>query len=195
MKKVAITGGIATGKSVILQKLMFNHYVIYSSDAIAHEVLNNEAKDEVIHSFGSFILNDNGLVDRKKLGNIVFADLDKLNRLNEIVHPYVRKRIESIIENNPHLEIIFFEIPLLFESHMEDMFDATINIYCDVDTQIERIVARDGRSVEEALRIIASQMPTIKRNELATYALNNNGNLEDTYKEMDKIVKDILSKE
>ena len=195
MKKVAITGGIATGKSVILQKLMFNHYVIYSSDAIAHEVLNNEAKDEVINSFGSFILNDNGLVDRKKLGNIVFADLDKLNRLNEIVHPYVRKRIESIIENNPHLEIIFFEIPLLFESHMEDMFDATINIYCDVDTQIERIVARDGRSVEEALRIIASQMPTIKRNELATYALNNNGNLEDTYKEMDKIVKDILSKE
>ena len=151
MKKVAITGGIATGKSVILQKLMCNHYVIYSSDAIAHDVLNCEAKDEVVNSFGSFILNDKGLIDRKVLGKIVFNDLDKLNRLNEIVHPYVRKRIEGIIENNPHLEIIFFEIPLLFESHMEDMFDATINIYCDVDTQIERIVARDNRSVDEAL--------------------------------------------
>lgn len=195
MKRVAITGGIATGKSVILQKLMFDHYVIYSSDAIAHDVLNNEAKDEVINSFGSFILNDKNLIDRKVLSNIVFNDKDKLNRLNAIIHPYVRKRIEGIMENNPHLDIIFFEIPLLFESHMEDMFDVTINIYCDVDTQIKRIVARDNKTIEDALKIIASQMPTIKRNELATYTLYNNGKLEDTYKEIDRIVKEILSKE
>ena len=195
MKKVAITGGIASGKSVILQKLMFSHYVIYSSDAIAHDVLRSEGKKEVINSFGSFILDSNNEINRKLLGEIVFNDNDKLQRLNSIIHPYVKKRIEEIIKANPHLEIIFFEIPLLFEAHMEDMFDATINIYCDIDLQIQRIVARDGRSPEDALKIITSQMCTNDRNKLATYAIDNSGPLEETYKKIDEVIKDILSKE
>lgn len=195
MIKVAITGGIASGKSLLLQHLILANYVIYSSDAIAHDVLKYEGKEEVVNYFGKDILNDDGEINRKALGKIVFNDLDKLNKLNEIVHPHVKKRIEQIMVSNPHLSIIFFEIPLLFESHMENMFDYTINVYCDVDTQIRRIVERDDRSVDEALKIIASQMPTFKRNELASYAINNSGSVEETYKELDKIIDEILSKE
>lgn len=195
MKKVAITGGIACGKSVILQKLMFSHYVIYSSDAIAHDVLRNEAKEEIINAFGSFILNDNNEIDRHILSNIVFNNASYLERLNKIVHPYVRKRIEEIIKANTHLEIIFFEIPLLFESHMEDMFDASINIYCDIDIQINRIVERDNKTPEEALKIITSQMGTYERNKRATYAIDNSGDIEETYSKIDKIISEILSKE
>lgn len=195
MKKVAITGGIATGKSVILQKLMFDHYVIYSSDAIAHDVLKYEGKDEVIKFFGRDILDDNGDVNRKALGRIVFNDQEKLKRLNDIIHPYVRKRIIGIINANPHLDVIIFEIPLLFESHMEDLFDVTINIYCDIDIQIRRIMMRDGRSDDEALKIITSQMGTFERNKRATYAIDNSGSIEDTYSKIDKIMEEILSKE
>ena len=113
MKKVAITGGIATGKSLILQKLMFMHYVVYSADAIAHDVLRNEGKQDVINSFGSFILNENNEIDRKVLGKIVFNDLEKLTRLNNIIHPYVQKRIKKIIEQK---SFFIISLPIIFKN-------------------------------------------------------------------------------
>ena len=195
MKKVAITGGIATGKSSVLQYIMMKGYVVYSSDSLAHDVLRNEGKEAVLREFGRSILGDNGEINRSLLGKIVFNDLDKLNKLNMIIHPYVKIRIEEIIKANPDLDIIFFEVPLLFEAGMEDMFDVSINIYCDIDTQIERIVARDNRSIEDALNIIKSQMGTYERNRRATYAIDNTNDLEETYKKIDKIIKEVLSKE
>ena len=192
MKKVAITGGIATGKSSILQYLMMKGYVIYSSDSLAHDVLKNEGKQEVLKEFGRSILSDNGEINRSLLGKIVFNDLEKLDKLNKIIHPYVKIRIEEIIKANPDLDIIFFEVPLLFEAKMEDMFDVTINIYCDIDTQIERIVARDSRSVEDALNIIKSQMGTYERNKRATYAIDNTKEINNTYRLIDKILGEIL---
>ena len=184
MKKVAITGGIATGKSSILQYIMMKGYVVYSSDSLAHDVLRSESKDAVLREFGRCIL-----------GKLVFNDLDKLNKLNNIIHPFVRSRIEKIIKANPDLDIIFFEVPLLFEAKMEDMFDVSINIYCDIDTQIERIVARDNKTIEDALNIIKSQMGTYERNRRATYIIDNTNDLEKTYKEIDKIIEEVLSKE
>ena len=195
MKKVAITGGIATGKSSVLQYIMMNGYVVYSSDSLAHDVLRNEGKEAVLCEFGRSILGDNGEINRSLLGKIVFNDLNKLNKLNMIIHPYVKIRIEEIIKANPDLDIIFFEVPLLFEAGMEDMFDVSINIYCDIDTQIQRIVARDNRSIEDALNIIKSQMGTYERNRRATYAIDNTNDLEETYKKIDKIIKEVLSKE
>ena len=192
MKKVAITGGIATGKSSILQYLMMKGYVIDSSDSLAHDVLKNEGKQEVLKEFGRGILSDNGEINRSLLGKIVFNDLEKLDKLNKIIHPYVKIRIEEIIKANPDLDIIFFEVPLLFEAKMEDMFDVTINIYCDIDTQIERIVARDGRSIDDALNIIKSQMGTYERNKRATYAIDNTKEINNTYRLIDKILGEIL---
>ena len=192
MKKVAITGGIATGKSSILQYLMMKGYVIYSSDSLAHDVLKNEGKQEVLKEFGRSILSDNGEINRSLLGKIVFNDLEKLDKLNKIIHPYVKIRIEEIIKANPDLDIIFFEVPLLFEAKMEDMFDVTINIYCDIDTQIERIVARDSRSIDDALNIIKSQMGTYERNKRATYAIDNTKEINNTYRLIDKILGEIL---
>ena len=195
MKKVAITGGIATGKSSILQYIMMKGYVVYSSDSLAHDVLRSEGKDAVLREFGRCILGDNGEINRNLLGKLVFNDLDKLNKLNKIIHPFVRSRIEKIIKANPDLDIIFFEVPLLFEAKMEDMFDVSINIYCDIDTQIERIVARDNKTIEDALNIIKNQMGTYERNRRATYIIDNTNNLEKTYKEIDKIIEEVLSKE
>lgn len=195
MKKVAITGGIATGKSSILQYIMMKGYVVYSSDSLAHDILRNEGKEDVLKEFGRDILGDNGEINRSLLGKIVFNDLDKLNKLNMIIHPFVRKRIEGIIKANPDLNIIFFEVPLLFEARMEDMFDVSINIYCDIDTQIKRIVERDNRSIEDALNIIKNQMGTVERNKKATYSIDNTNDLEDTKKLIDKIIEEVLSKE
>ena len=195
MVKVALTGGIASGKSEILTHLMMSGYVIYSTDSLAHDVLKHEGKQKVIDTFGMGIVDTKGDINRSILGKIVFNDNDKLNKLNDIIHPFVKIRIEEIIKANPDLDIIFFEVPLLFESNMQDMFDVTINIYCDIDIQINRIVNRDNRSVEDALSIIRSQMGTYERNKRATYAIDNSGEIADTFKKIDKIVSDILSKE
>ncbi|MBO4622998.1 MAG: dephospho-CoA kinase [Bacilli bacterium] len=195
MVKVALTGGIASGKSEILTHLMMSGYVIYSTDSLAHDVLKHEGKQKVIDTFGTGIVDTKGEINRSALGKIVFNDNDKLNKLNDIIHPFVKIRIEEIIKANPDLDIIFFEVPLLFESNMQDMFDVTINIYCDIDIQINRIVNRDNRSVEDALSIIRSQMGTYERNKRATYAIDNSGEIADTFKKIDKIVSDILSKE
>lgn len=195
MVKVALTGGIASGKSEILTHLMMSGYVIYSTDSLAHDVLKHEGKQKVIDTFGMGIVDTKGEINRSALGKIVFNDNDKLNKLNDIIHPFVKIRIEEIIKANPDLDIIFFEVPLLFESNMQDMFDVTINIYCDIDIQINRIVNRDNRSVEDALSIIRSQMGTYERNKRATYAIDNSGEIADTFKKIDKIVSDILSKE
>lgn len=195
MVKVALTGGIASGKSEILTHLMMSGYVIYSTDSLAHDVLKHEGKQKVIDTFGMGIVDAKGEINRSALGKIVFNDNDKLNKLNDIIHPFVKIRIEEIIKANPDLDIIFFEVPLLFESNMQDMFDVTINIYCDIDIQINRIVNRDNRSVEDALSIIRSQMGTYERNKRATYAIDNSGEIADTFKKIDKIVSDILSKE
>ena len=147
---------------------------------------------EVLKEFGRSILSDNGEINRSLLGKIVFNDLEKLDKLNKIIHPYVKIRIEEIIKANPDLDIIFFEVPLLFEAKMEDMFDVTINIYCDIDTQIERIVARDSRSIDDALNIIKSQMGTYERNKRATYAIDNTKEINNTYRLIDKILGEIL---
>ena len=195
MVKVALTGGIASGKSEILTHLMMSGYVIYSTDSLAHDVLKHEGKQKVIDTFGTGIVDTKGEINRSALGKIVFNDNDKLNKLNDIIHPFVKIRIEEIIKANPDLDIIFFEVPLLFESNMQDMFDVTINIYCDIDIQINRIVNRHNRSVEDALSIIRSQMGTYERNKRATYAIDNSGEIADTFKKIDKIVSDILSKE
>lgn len=195
MVKVALTGGIASGKSEILTHLMMSGYVIYSTDSLAHDVLKQEGKQQVIDTFGMGVVSPSGEINRSALGKIVFNDNDKLKKLNEIIHPYVKLRIENIIKANPDLDIIFFEVPLLFESNMESIFDVTINIYCDIDMQIKRIVERDNRSVDDALNIIRSQMGTFERNKRSTYAIDNSGDLEDTFKKIDKIVNDILSKE
>ena len=95
MIKVALTGGIASGKSEILTHLMMSGYVIYSTDSLAHDVLKHEGKQKVIDTFGTGIVDAKGEINRSTLGKIVFNDNDKLNKLNDIIHPFVKIRIED----------------------------------------------------------------------------------------------------
>lgn len=193
MLKVAITGGIASGKSTCLMHLMMQGYSVYSADSIAHDLLKNEAKEKVIEEFGTFILDEDGNISRRILAQVVFGDSDAIKKLEDIIHPMVRDKIIDIA-NKSEENIIFFEVPLLFESNMQDIFDYTINIYASEEEQIRRVMLRDNITEIEAKERIANQLPTLVKNKLASFCILADEK-DKMYDELDKVTRRILNHE
>ncbi|MDD3049554.1 MAG: dephospho-CoA kinase [Candidatus Cloacimonetes bacterium] len=155
---IGITGGIASGKSVVSDWFKRKGYLVIFADKISHELLNN--KDLIHHlrfSFGDNILQKNGCVDRRKLADIVFTDKNNLMKLNKIMHPVIIDEINNRITNSPE-KIIFLEIPLLFEINIERYFDCIIYIFCPEMIRIKRLMKRNNYTKKEAILRIASQM-------------------------------------
>jgi len=183
---VAITGGIAAGKSVVSNWFEKKGYNVYYADKIGHHVLNREdIQKKVIKQFGKDLLIKRE-IDRKKLGEIIFRSAEKRKMLNEILHPEIRKSIQEII-NNSSKEVLMFEIPLLFENNLHEAFDLTINISTQEDIKIARIMKRDKLTKQEVLRRIKSQMDDKERMQIADVNITNNDGLDDLYKQLEKV--------
>lgn len=186
--KVAITGSIACGKSTVTSYLTKKNYRILDADKIGHELLENEKVIEKLkEEFSEEILQE-GKVDRKKLGSIVFADKEKLKILNSIMHPQIRKEITKQVASNKD-KIIFIDMALLFEAKFDDIVDKIIVVHLDTETQLTRLINRNGFSKEEAQLRISSQMSSEEKKKLANYVIDNSGTLEETYKQIDKILE------
>lgn len=186
--KVAITGSIACGKSTVTSYLTKKNYRILDADKIGHELLENEKVIEKLkEEFSEEILQE-GKVDRKKLGSIVFADKEKLKILNSIMHPQIRKEITKQVASNKD-KIIFIDMALLFEAKFDDIVDKIIVVHLDAETQLTRLINRNGFSKEEAQLRISSQMSSEEKKKLANYVIDNSGTLEETYKQIDKILE------
>ncbi|HPR16716.1 MAG TPA: dephospho-CoA kinase [Candidatus Cloacimonadota bacterium] len=175
---IALTGGIASGKTVVSQWFLAQNIPVFSADKIAHEVLHDpEVQDKLIASFGSEI-RQNGEIDRKKLGEIVFGSPSALAKLNSLVHPEVRRRMAEIIAESDD-DYLIFEIPLLFENGLQSAFDLTINIFTEQNWQIERMIKRDGISQQEAEQRIKAQMNAFDKQKLADINIANNGSISE----------------
>ncbi len=176
---IGLTGGIAAGKSTVARILASLGAYIINADKIGHNILekNKNAYNDVIDEFGEIIVKNNGKIDRKKLGEIVFSDKDKLKKLENITHPYIIEEIKyetkEKIKDYHHLVL---DVPLLFETGLENIVDITWVVVCSYEKQIERIAKRDGLSREEAKKRIASQMETSQKVKLADFVIYNNGN-------------------
>ncbi|HKL75231.1 MAG TPA: dephospho-CoA kinase [Halanaerobiales bacterium] len=176
---IGLTGGIAAGKSTVARILASLGAYIINADKIGHNILekNKNAYNDVIDEFGEIIAKNNGKIDRKKLGEIVFSDKDKLKKLENITHPYIIEEIKyetkEKIKDYHHLVL---DVPLLFETGLENIVDITWVVVCSYEKQIERIAKRDGLSREEAKKRIASQMETSQKVKLADFVIYNNGN-------------------
>jgi len=176
---IGLTGGIAAGKSTVARILASLGAYIINADKIGHNILekNKNAYNDVIDEFGEIIVKNNGKIDRKKLGEIVFSDKDKLKKLENITHPYIIEEIKyetkEKIKDYHHLVL---DVPLLFETGLENIVDITWVVVCSYEKQIERIAKRDGLSREEAKKRIASQMETSQKIKLADFVIYNNGN-------------------
>ena len=188
---IGLTGSIASGKSTV--SLMFDDFKIpvIDADKIAREVVEpgEEAYKGIVETFGDTILREDNTLDRKELGSIVFADKDKLETLNGIIHPAIRRKMiqkRDALEREGH-SCIVLDIPLLFESKLENFVDKIIVVYVDEDTQLKRLMDRDGFTKEEAKQRIESQMPVKEKVKLADKVVNNNGTKYESYQQLDVI--------
>ena len=177
---VAITGGIASGKSVVSKWFEEQKFLVFYTDRIGHDLFNDQYfKNKIEDIFGKEITID-GSIDRAKLGEIIFNSADKRKQLNELLHPEIRKRIQQIIETSSN-KIIIFEIPLLFENGLQNAFDLTINISARNEIRIKRIMERNKISKETAQKRIDSQMSEPDKQKLVDVNISNEKNIEELH--------------
>ena len=180
MITVGLTGGIATGKSLVSQLLEEHGAFVINADLIAHELYNpgTIGFNSLISHFGDTILDLNGTIDRKKLASIVFTRKHEMDNLNTIMHPLIYdeiKKIMSDLSNKKH-PVVVVEAAVLIEAGWQDLFDQIWVVSSDMETVISRLNARNGLSREESLKRINSQMPSKDRNKYADIVIENNGN-------------------
>jgi dephospho-CoA kinase len=190
---IGLTGGIASGKSTVARMLLELGIPVIDADQIAREVveIGEEAYLQIVEKFGEEILQDDKTIDRAKLGAIVFNDEEKRKLLNSIVHPAVRQKMleqkERYVKKGE--KTIVLDIPLLFESNLTHLVDKIVVVYVDEHTQLERLMARNGFSKEEAKARIKAQMPLKEKAAKADAVINNNGTIEQTKKQLLNILK------
>ncbi len=194
MRLIGLTGGIASGKTTV--RKMFERMGAYTLDAdeLSHKALHQEdVYQKLLKHFGNVILNESGEIDRKKLGQIVINNRQELRFLESVVHPKVAEMREAFIENVRKKDrdaVIVYDVPLLYEKKMENMFDVVIVVYIDRETQIKRIMERDEISEEEAEKRLKLQMDIEEKKKRAQIVIDNRGTKDDTFKQ----VKNIWSK-
>ncbi|MEW9081456.1 dephospho-CoA kinase [Caldanaerobacter subterraneus] len=183
MRVVGLTGGIGSGKSTVSEILAKLGAKIIDADLVSREIMEKgkEAYNEIVDCFGKEILDKEGNIDRKKLGSIVFSDKEKLKRLNEITHPKIIDKIKKMIEEEKDKDkVIVIDAALLIETGLYKLVDEVWLVVVDIDTQIKRVMERDGFSCEEALKRIKSQMPLEEKIKYADFIINNSKDLRKT---------------
>ncbi len=186
-KKIGLTGGIASGKTTVSNCFKKIGTQVVDADVISHDVTKpgGSAFNEIISSFGSGILDENGWIDRKKMRSMIFDDVNKKETLEKIIHPKVKKEIlKAINQSDQHYLII--SVPLLIETGMNQMMDRTLVVDCSETTQIERLMKRDNITLDEAKSIIANQALRSYRQGFADDLIVNEKNV--TLKEVEKHV-------
>jgi dephospho-CoA kinase len=189
---IALTGGIASGKSTVSKMLIEIGVTVIDADVESRLAVEKgeKAYNDIVQFFGEDILENDGSLNRAKLGAVIFNDEEKRITLNSIVHPAVRDRVESKKEKAKMNgeKVIILDIPLFFESKQQYKVDQSVLVYVDEETQLERLMKRNHYSEEEARARINSQMPLQEKVKLADKVIDNNGTIEDTERQLKEIV-------
>lgn len=190
---IALTGGIATGKSTVASLLGLSGLRIIDADIISHKILDQNVAWVQEH-FGEEFITSRGKVDRPALGKLVFADKAKKTLLENFLHPLIRQEIERQSEKQDGFKYPYLiDIPLFFEGNAYNIKDSVV-VYTPADIQLERFMKRNGFSEEESKRRIASQMPIDEKKARATWVIDNSLNLKHLQKECEAFVQAIKEK-
>ena len=189
MIKVGLTGGIGTGKSLVSDILNKLGAHVISGDALGHEAYLPGTKgfDQVVGAFGEEIVGDDGFVDRKKLGPIVFSDPANLDLLNSIMHPLIYEMIKDRMKDVSGVPLVVVEAAVLIEANWQDLFDEIWVVTSDQEIVISRLAERNNLSRNDAMSRIQSQMSQDERITHAHVEIDNSGTILD----LEKAVKDI----
>ena len=193
MLRVALTGGIATGKSYVLGQFRNAGVPVIDADLLARDAVaaGTDGLAAVASRFGREVISADGSLDRARLGAIVFSDRAARRDLEAIIHPFVRRQIDRFFESlSSDVPFAIADIPLLYETGRQRQFDKVIVVACAPDTQLNRVMARDGLSREEAERRIAAQLPIDAKVALADYVIRTDG----TYDETNVQIRDVLAR-
>jgi dephospho-CoA kinase len=178
--RVGLTGGIASGKSLVADELAARGAVVIDADVLAREVVEpgTDGLAAVVERFGNGVLAA-GRLDRARLGQIVFADTAARRDLERIVHPAVRARAAELEGAAPPDAVVVQVIPLLVETGQQDKFDFVVVVDVDPATQLARLVARDGLDAADAQARLAAQASQKERRAVADVVIDNRGNVTD----------------
>jgi dephospho-CoA kinase len=182
MIRVGLTGGIATGKSYVVRQFREAGVPVVDSDVLAREAVapGTPGLAAIVARFGSEVLSG-GELDRARLGDIVFRDADARRDLEAIVHPVVRRGVAEFFRAlAPDTPLAIADIPLLYETHGERGFDKIVVVACAPETQLTRIMARDGLTRDAAERRVAAQLPVEEKVRRADYVIRTDGPYEET---------------
>jgi len=191
---IGLTGGIASGKSTISNFFTSQSLIVIDADVEARLAVEKgePAFIKIVAHFGSDILLEDGSLNRARLGEIVFRDEKQRTVLNGIVHPEVRNRMNAKQEEavKQDQRAVILDIPLLFENKLDSTVDKTVLVYVETDTQIQRLMDRNGLSLEQAKLRVGAQMPLDEKKVLADRIIDNNGSVEDSKAQALKILQD-----
>ena len=186
---LGVTGGIATGKTVVSEMLEEMGAPIIDFDIIARQVVEpgKPALEEIVVYFGEQVLQEDGNLDRKKISDIVFRDIEKRKKLEGFTHPRISeefiRQVNEITNSDPDA-IIQVAVPLLIELNLQYRFHKILVVYAPREMQIERLMKRDGITREAAANMLKAQLPIDKKVEYADFVIHNEGSLEETRKQV-----------
>ena len=186
-KIIGITGGIASGKSTVTNYLRQKGYQVIDADQVVHELQAKGGKlyQALVSWLGSAILNEAGELDRPKLSQLIFSSQENLAKSSRLQNDIIRQELANRRDQLAKIEETFFmDIPLLFEQDYADWFDEVWLVDVSKGTQLERLMARNNLSQEEAQQRIAAQLSLADKRQRAEIVIDNNGALSDTLKQV-----------
>jgi dephospho-CoA kinase len=194
MLTVALTGGLATGKSTVGRMFVELGCELVEADRLGHEVLAGAGREATVALFGAGICHPDGSINRRALGAVVFADPAKLAKLNAIVHPLVEKlraeRFLAIFDRDPHA-IVLYEAAIHIETGLYKQFARVVLVTCDEETQIRRAMERSQWTREETLGRLRRQMPLAEKRKFADYVIDTSISLDDTRRQAEETYNDL----
>ena len=184
---IGITGGIASGKSTVTEFLRQQGYQVIDADQVVHELQEPGERlyQALLSTFGPAILQEDGRLDRSKLGAMIFGNPDLLAQSSQLQNEIIREELAGRRDLLAEMEDIFFmDLPLLFELQYEDWFDQIWLVDVTKETQLSRLMARNALSQEEAEKRIAAQLSLREKRKRADVLIDNNGSLEETRQQL-----------
>ena len=186
-KIIGLTGGIGSGKTMVANYMQSLGIPVYIADDEARKIMNTDEVVETVSSaFGKDII-ENKLVNREKLSNLVFNNPDKLQKLNEIIHPLVKKHFDNWLKEHSDFPFVVKEAAILFESGSYKYCDSIIAITSPIETRIQRVLERDKSSREDILKRMQNQWTDEQRIAKSDFVIDNTS-VKETYKQTDEIL-------